>query len=138
MRVGPIDRAPQRHDQLRAGQLPPDALGGVFVVQILRARLADRNLAIHARKELLVFAPRLGAEPIFRLPLPPEVVRLLHWTDKHVRVLGQILVERGRATLVRADDEEVRQRHEAALPMSIRRRVYVPATRLDSATARAP
>src|SRR5215475_9339363 len=119
MRVGPIGRVPQRHDQLRAGKLPPDTLRGVLVVQILRARLTDRLLAVHRLEQALVFAARLCTEPIFCLPLPPEVVRLLHWTDKYLRVLPQILVERGRAALVRADDEEVRQCHPRAPARSI-------------------
>src|SRR5215470_13850424 len=119
MRVGPVGWVPQRHDQLRAGKPPPDTLRGVFVVQILRARLADRLLAVHRLEQALVFASRLRAEPIFCLPLPPEVVRLLHGTDKYLRVLPQILVERGRAALVRADDEEVRQCHEPILLLSI-------------------
>lgn len=94
-----------------------DPPGRLRVDEVMGRRLADGGLAAHVLEERLVFLPALDREFLpASLSVIAEEPGLLEPRHEDVGMLAQVVVERRRAGFRRADDQEVRKRHDTGFP----------------------
>ena len=100
-----VDRVPDQHYESRLGNNGADALRCQRVEDVARARLADELAARTRLVREVAAVPRSAARVV-----AVEVADLLPGRPGDRRVPAQVRVERGRAGLLRAEDQEVGQR----------------------------
>ncbi len=121
LRVGPLDGIPQDGDQPRLRHVVLYARGSLLAVEVQGRRLADNLLVRHPLEQRLVgVEARDGLSPRFPVARTPEVrllalegeeLGLLDRAHEDLRVLVQVVVERGRPGLGRPYHEKVGHLH---------------------------
>jgi hypothetical protein len=106
VRPGALHRVAQHDDQLHGRVVGGDAREAAAPVEVDRGGLAARPARRVREVGVVGGVVRLG--PVLRLVV--EEVHLLRIAQRHLRVVGQVRVQRGGAALLHAGDQEVDER----------------------------
>ena len=115
--VRALDRVAQNGDQQHPGSGGPYAVAGRGNGEVGRGDLAQPLARLRSRKEALVVRPAanaLGRRGVIKggdLVGESEVVGFLACGDEDTGMGPQVVVQRGGAALVRADDQKIRLDH---------------------------
>ncbi len=106
MGPGALRRVAQHEDQPHGRVIGGDARQGVWPIDIDRRRLPQDRRAFRGEMGVIGAVVRRG--PVLRVVV--EEVRLLDVGESDRRVVGEVIIERGRARLLHADHDEIHPR----------------------------